>query len=111
MRVVTALMFAVIFFSCSKNKLPDGILEPEKMQAVYWDVLQADIFTKEFIKDTSTNPSTANARLQLSIFQKHGTNREQFYQSYKYYLDHSKLMRDLVDTMLVRQKKMPAVEK
>ena len=109
MRIISVFILVVLIISCTKNKIPDGILKPEKMQAVYWDVLQADVFTKEFVaKDSSLDSKRENARLQLAIFKKHGTDREQFYRSYEYYLDHSNLMKDMVDTMLVRQKKKPA---
>ena len=41
----------VLMISCGKkDKLPAGILKPEKMQAVLWDVIKADVFTTDFIK-------------------------------------------------------------
>ena len=108
MRIFSIFIISAIFFSCSKNKMPDGILDPEKMQAVYWDILQADIFTNEFIiKDSSKNLKKENAKLQLAIFKKHNIDRQQYYKSYKYYLAHTNLMKDMIDTMMVRQKKNP----
>lgn len=83
-------------------------MKPEKMQAVYWDFLKADIFTKDFIiKDSSKNLKNENAQLQLKIFLHHGITREEFYNSYEYYLNHTSLMKEMIDTMLVRQKKIP----
>jgi len=108
MRFFSIFILTTLFFSCSKNKIPDGILKPEKMQAVYWDILQADIFTDEYIvKDTSKNLKTENIALQARIFKKHGIDRQQFYRSYEYYLDHTDLMKDMIDTMMVRQKTNP----
>ena len=102
------IILTSIFFSCSHNKIPDGVLKPEKMQAVFWDILQADIFTNEFFnKDSARDLKKQNARLQLLIFKKHGIAQEQFYKSYKYYLDHANVMKDMIDTMMVRQKIKP----
>jgi hypothetical protein len=92
--------------SCSKSKLPSGVLEPEKMQAVYWDYLQADVFANEFVrKDSSKSPELENARLLKKIFNFHHISKETFFKSYQYYLNHQVLMKDMIDTMLVRQKR------
>lgn len=82
------------------------------MQAVFWDYIRADIFTDEFIKkDSAKNSAVENARLQQQVFFKHKVSRETFYRSYDYYLKHQGLMKDLVDTMLVRQqKKIPVIQ-
>lgn len=105
-------IFTAFIFSCSKNKMPHGIIKPEKMQAVYWDFLKADIFTSDFAsKDSSKNLKKENAVLQLNIFKNHGVSKEEFYKSYQYYLNHPGIMKDMIDTMLVRQRKNPAENK
>lgn len=98
---------AVFLLSCSKSSLPKNVLKPEKMQAVFWDYIRADVFTNEFIKKDSTkNPDVENARLQQQVFTKHKVSKETFYRSYDYYLKHQGLMKELMDTMLVRQQKI-----
>lgn len=105
MRRVILLALIVVLAACSKSKFPKGILEPEKMQAVYWDYMRADIFANEYVRnDSSKNPVLENAKLQLQVFQRHNISKEQFYKSYDYYLNHRDLMKDMIDTMLVRQK-------
>jgi hypothetical protein len=95
-----------LLLSCSKSKLPSGVLEPEKMQDVYWDFLQADVFANEFVrKDSSKSAELENARLLKKIFKIHHVSRETFYKSYQYYLNHQVLMKNMIDTMLVRQKR------
>ncbi|MBC7933990.1 MAG: DUF4296 domain-containing protein [Rhizobacter sp.] len=84
---------------------------PEKMQAVYWDYLRADVYANEFIRrDSSKNTELENARLQLQVFKLHKITREEFYRSYEYYLEHRGMMKDMLDTMLVRQKQLTAVK-
>mgnify|MGYP001598272161 CR=1 FL=1 len=84
---------------------PRKHLPPEKMQAVYWDYLKADIFANEFLRrDTSQKPEVQSAKLQAQVFLLHKVSKEQFYRSYNFYLDHSDIMKNMLDTMLVRQK-------
>ena len=103
---IALTLLAVLLYSCSESKLPSGILEPEKMQAVYWDYISADVFSNEFIrKDSSKNAALENKKLQEQIFRLHKISKETFYKSYDYYLNHQLLMKDMLDTMLVRQQK------
>jgi ABC-type antimicrobial peptide transport system ATPase subunit len=102
-----AVWMLLLIFSCSKSKTPPGILKPEKMQAVFWDYIRADVFTNQFIKkDSAKNVELENARLQQQVFKLHNTTKETFYKSYEYYLNHQGLMKDMMDTMMVRQQKI-----
>ena len=75
----------------------------EKMQAVLWDILQAEAFTGSFIKkDSSKNEAAENAALQKKIFELHAISREEFTSSYDYYSAQPELMRSMLDTMSAR---------
>jgi len=94
----------IFLVSCSRSKYPDGVLDPEKMQAVYWDYLRADVYAKELLsKDSSRNIDSANIQFQQQLFEKHRVSKETFYKSYEYYISHQLLMKDMLDTMQVRQ--------
>jgi len=100
------LITAVCLAACSKAKIPKDILPPEKMQAVYWDYLQADAFANEFVRrDTSKTIETESAKLQLQVFKIHKVSKEEFYKSFEFYLNHREMLKDMLDTMLVRQNK------
>ena len=99
------LIAVVCLAACSKPAIPKDVLPPEKMQAVYWDYLKADIFANEFLRrDTSQKLEVQSAKLQAQVFLLHKVSKEQFYRSYNFYLDHSDIMKNMLDTMLVRQK-------
>ena len=100
-------ILVISVLSCSRSKYPDGVLEPEKMQAVYWDYVRADVFTKELMsKDSSLLLDSANVVFQQQLFDKHQISKETFYKSYDYYISHQLLMRDMLDTMLIRQQQI-----
>lgn len=89
--------------ACGGKDTPRGILAPDKMQAVMWDVVRADVFTTDFIKKDSTKRDTVeNVKLQQQIFLIHGTDKQEYYRSLEYYKKHPDLMRVMLDTMTVR---------
>jgi hypothetical protein len=96
-----ALLFAI---GCNQQKVPKDLLPPDKMQVVFWDYLRADVFANEYVRrDTSLNVEIENARLQNQVFQLHKTSREQFYNSYEYYLQQPGMMKAILDTMIQNQ--------
>ncbi len=106
-RPLYLLSLLIIVLSCSKSKVPDGVLVPEKMQAVYWDYIRADVFAKEMLsKDSLINIDSSNIQLQQQLFEKHKITKETFYKSYEYYISHQLLMKDMLDTMQARQQQM-----
>ena len=107
MKLVLIIAMVSLFFSCSKSKLPNGILLPEKMQAVFWDYMRADVYVNEYIKkDSSRDLQKESAKLQQQVFQLHKISREEFYKSYEYYLSHQAEMKIMLDTLQVRQQKI-----
>lgn len=101
MRKFFIIILIISFSSCKdKDGLPTGILKKEKMQAVLWDVVQAESYTTQFLKKDSTkNYSLENAKLQQQIFAIHNINKDNFYDSYDYYKNHIELMRALLDSI------------
>ena len=54
MRNCIVFFCLLIFISCgNKNKIPEGVLKPDIMQAILWDVIKADAFTAEIIRKDS----------------------------------------------------------
>ena len=104
MRYLFFIILVISINSCTdKGGTPSGILGREKMQAVMWDMIRADAFTEQFIKrDSSKNIFQENSRLQNSIFSIHHVNRSQYLKSYDYYIGHTNLIREVLDSMLAK---------
>jgi len=101
-RLLNVVFFLLILagHSCNDKKPEGKVLPKEKMQAVLWDVLQADAFTGNFIKkDSSKNEGAENASLQKKIFELHKISREDFTTSYDYYSSHPEQMKIMLDSM------------
>ncbi len=105
------LLLLLAILGCSKSKVPKDVLSPEKMQAVYWDYVRADVFANEFIRrDTNLKVEIESARLQNQVFQLHKTTRTQFYSSYDYYRSKPELMKAMLDTIIQKQQAKPKTE-
>jgi len=104
MRKLFAVSIVILFFSCQKKRVPTGILEPDKMQAVFWDYIRADVYTHDFIRrDITKNDTIENIKLQKKIFDYYKISSADFYRSYDYYTTHPELMNVLMDSMLAKQ--------
>jgi hypothetical protein len=101
------LFCLIIFISCgNKNKIPPGILKPDKMQAVLWDVIKADAFTTEFIKkDSAKDAVRENLKLQQEIFTIHHISKQDFYKSYDYLKLNPDLFRILMDSLIAKEER------
>lgn len=104
MRITILLAALALVSSCeNKNTVPAGILKPEKMQAVLWDIIKADVFTTEFIKkDSSKNAAAENLKLQQQIFSIHKISKADFYNSYDYYKTNTITFKKVIDSMITR---------
>lgn len=101
--VIFALL-TLFFCACSNDdEVPSHVLKPDKMQAVMWDIVRADVFTSEFIKADSTKDLLReNLQLQKKIFALNKITKEQYYTSFEYYKSKPELMRVMLDTMMAR---------
>jgi hypothetical protein len=90
--------------SCGgKDKIPEGILKPDKMQALLWDIIKADAFTNDFIKkDSAKNAVEENLKLQQQIFAIHHVSKDDFYKSYEYYKTNTPVLKVMLDSMVVQ---------
>ena len=104
-------LFLVIAVFCmigcsDKQRSSSGILGKEKMQAVMWDIIQADVFTEQFVKrDSSKNARLENMQLQNKIFALHKVTRVDYYKSYNYYIYNTDLMKVILDSMSTKAEK------
>lgn len=107
MRNCIVFFCLLIFISCgNKNKIPEGILKPDVMQAVLWDVIKADAFTAEIIrKDSAKKTADVNLKLQEEVFTIHKITRKIFYKSYDYYKENPGKLKVIMDSMIVQEER------
>lgn len=101
MRIILLLLPALLFAACRKTNIPEGVLPKDKMQAVFWDMLQADEYLKDYVfyKDSTRNDTTESIEVYERVFKFNKTSREQFDKSFDYYRNHPALMKEIVDSL------------
>jgi Domain of unknown function (DUF4296) len=106
-RYTFILLIPIFFIACkNKNGMSGGVIKPEKMQAIMWDFFQADVYTQQYIKrDSLKDPIFENAQLQQKIFFLHGVNKDDFYNSYRYYADTPDQMKAILDSINARSER------
>jgi hypothetical protein len=109
MRTLFLLFLSLTFVACSKSPVPKGVLEPEEMEKVVYDLMQADEYINTYLAaDTTVNKKERRSLYYEQIFKLHNTTRKDFYSSYKYYQQHPLIHKALFDSLtnkLSREKK------
>ncbi len=106
MKQLSFIVFAVMMLTaCNrKNKVPSGVLPPDRMEEVMWDMMRADILVTNYMmpKDPLLVRDSAVKKLYDSIYVIHNITEEKFNKSFLYYKDHPELLKAVLDSISVR---------
>ena len=106
MKMILAGFVLLLVIACGRgDRVPDNVLPREKMEAVLWDMIQADEFLKDFVlnKDTTLNDTLESIRLYERVFRFHEVDRQTFDSSFNFYRTHPKLMKEILDSLQVHK--------
>lgn len=97
----------IIFFSCSsQTEVPSGIIQPEKMKQVLWDVVRAQYLAGQVaLKDSLTTVSTETKALTAKVFKIHKITSATFEKSYAWYIKHPQVMSDIFDSLYTQKQR------
>lgn len=99
MRSLIVLIFCVCIFSC-KSSIPKDVLPAKKMQAVLWDVMQADEMAEYYsAKDSSFRGLSKHADYYEKIFYIHKISKGDFTKSLTYYENHPVSFKPILDSL------------
>ena len=110
MRLMLLAFASFWILGCTNTtKVPKEILSKRKMEVVLWDIIQAERFSALFLqKDTaSQNAQLKKFQLYDRVFTIHKVSKDDFVNSYKYYLsrpDMAKAIFDSISAKAERQK-------
>jgi len=99
MRFFGILISTVLFFSC-KSSVPNDVLPPKKMQAVLWDVMQADEMAEYYsASDSSFMGLSKHVDYYQKVFAIHKIKKEDFTRSLTYYENHPGRLKPILDSL------------
>ena len=100
MRKFAIISIFILFNACSSSPVPRGVLPPETMQKVVYDLIRIDEFVNNYvIKDSAVDIKKKRSSLYEQVFKVNNTNRKEFYSSYKYYQQHPVIQKALFDSL------------
>lgn len=104
--LITGLSLAILITACSdKTRVPSDVLDREDMEAVMWDMIQADRYATMFFPSDSTKRKdikTETLKLYDQVFKIHDITQEEFVKSYKFYLTRPDISKVMFDSIYVR---------
>lgn len=103
MKYLLVLLCACFFLSCGGDKVPSGILPPQQMETIIWQLMQTDEFVvNTFVRDSTKNLTTERIRRYRQVFQLNNTSKETFQKSYEYYMAHPGVTKTMLDSLSAR---------
>lgn len=96
---LSSLPFLLLLFSCSGD-VPKGIMPPEKMEAVWYDVIRADEWV-DFarLQDSTFLPFSKRASLYDSVFRLHQISKEDYRKSEAFYRSRPDLLKEIFQSL------------
>lgn len=99
MKNLRILVFLVLVFSC-KSSVPKDVFAPKKMQAVLWDVMQADEMAEYYsAKDSTYRNLSKHSEYYRQVFAIHKISKEDFSRSLSYYEEHPSRLKPILDSL------------
>jgi hypothetical protein len=85
--------------ACSNNS-STGILKPEKMEQVLFDIMQADeMINLNFTTDTSFNRLSKSVELYQNVFKIHNISAGEFKRSFIFYQNNPEQLKPILDSL------------
>jgi hypothetical protein len=97
---VFGILFCIAFLFSCKSSVPKNVLPPKKMQAVLWDVMQADEMAEYYSgKDSSFHGLQKHVDYYLEIFSIYKITKQDFTRSLLYYENHPAAFKTILDSL------------
>jgi Domain of unknown function (DUF4296) len=96
---IIIILSTLLLFSCNSNKQKE-IIALNEMKLIVWDMLQAGEWGNISAgKDSLFHKNGKDFQLFYQVLELHHINKEQFYNSYKFYQEHPDKMKVLMDSI------------
>lgn len=106
------LFIILVLFSCySGNNVPSGMIQPEKMKNILWDIMRAQTLAEEIArKDSSIDVIAETDVLSKKVFEIHKTDSSGFNKSYNWYVRHPLVLKLILDSLYAQKQRESSKE-
>ena len=107
MRWIAGWLIILTIAGCADHtSIPDGVIEQPRMEKILWDMMQADRYVSSFIMtqpaDSPDIKKEKAAVLYEKVFRLNNISRDQFLNSYRFYLGRPDITRKMFDSIAAR---------
>lgn len=97
----TLIFLPLLLIACSRGqKVPRGILPPEKMQTLVWDLMRADEMVNYYkIRDSSFNKLDRVKKVYDTVLLVHRLSTEDLKKNISFYESRPDLMKPILDSL------------
>ena len=95
------LLLLLVLVSCTgRKRIPKGVLPPDKMEKVLYDVLLAEGYAESYLYADSSMTKEAWMNKEMDkVLAIHKVSQETFMKSYDFYKDRPDMLKVIADTM------------
>lgn len=103
------LLIILLSNSCSKvNKVPDDIIEQEKMGTILFEIAIAEGYLENYtFRDTTVNRDSFLTLELDKVLAIHKVSQSEFLEAYKYYKSNPVIFKAITDTVYNRTQRSP----
>lgn len=100
-RSLLPLLLLTLLSCGTKKKLPPGVMGPDQMKIVFWDMVRADQFLSAYVfeKDSTADKRRMSDSLYAVVFRVHHITPDMFSKSFNYYRHDPEMMKALIDSV------------
>lgn len=106
MKKLSFVISVVFTVACSdRDRVPEGILPKQQMQAVLWDMIRAGEFLEVYVfsRDTAIDKNAKALEWYDNVYRLHRVSKASFEKSYAWYRDHPLVMKEVLDSLSKKQ--------
>ena len=104
MRFVYTLFITGILISCAQQQ-PKNLISRDKMEVLLWQYIRNDVYTSDHLRDSLNRDTVLNKNLQNELFSRFKVSEKDFNDSYNYYSSNPKLLKDILDSISVKERR------
>lgn len=98
MRLLLIVILSALVYNCSPEpRIPKGILPPQEMEILLFDMLRTDEYLNLYVVNDSLNLRRKN--FYQKVLQIHKVSKQDFQKSFSFYQAHPNMLKVILDSL------------
>ena len=99
-KLLFCVFISQIFFQCTSDKIPSDVLSVNQLKGIVWDLMKAgEVALNDTIHHKEIDLAAEETMLFQKVFALHHIDKNTFYKSYDFYIQHPEWNSILMDSV------------